>query len=128
MNPLRYCKILIVDDSKFFITNIKKILIDSQIGTGYYEAKNGKEAINLYVAHRPTLVIMDIMMPVVDGVLATKAIMKYDPNAKIIVVSSKENKETVNDAIRGGAKDYLLKPFDSGQVIMAVSKQLVHRK
>lgn len=128
LNPLRYSKILIVDDSSFFRTSIKRTLMEAQIGSAYYEAKDGKEAISIYVAHRPTLVMMDIVMPGVDGVLATKAIIKHDPSAKIIVISSKENKETVNDAIRGGANDYLLKPFDSGQVIMAVSKQLVKNK
>ena len=128
MNPLRYSKILIVDDSVFFRTAIKKILSEAQIGSRYYEAKDGKEAISLYVARRPTLVIMDIIMPNVDGIKATQAIMKFDPKAKIIIISAKENKEIVTNAIKSGAKDYLLKPFDSGQVVMAVSKQLVKRK
>lgn len=125
INPLRFSKILIVDDSAFFRTSIRRILMDAQIGSGYYEAKDGQEAITQYIAKRPTLIIMDIMMPNVDGVKATQAITQYDPNAKIIVISAKENKETVMDAIKGGAKDYVLKPFDSGQVVMAVSKQIV---
>jgi len=125
VNPLRFAKILIVDDSVFFRSSIKKILSEAQIGSKYFEAKDGKEAISKYIANKPTLVIMDIVMPNVDGVKAIQAIMKYNPNAKILVVSSKENKEIVNDAIKAGAKDYVLKPFDSGQVVMAVSKQLV---
>ncbi len=125
LNPLRYSKILIVDDSAFFRTSIKRTLTEAMIGSKYYEAKDGKEAISIYVAKRPTLVIMDIVMPNVDGVKATQAITKFDPKAKIIIISSKENKETVVDAIKSGAKDYVLKPFDSGQVVMAVSKQLV---
>lgn len=126
MNLLRYSKILIVDDSRFFRVVIKKILTESKIGTIYYEAVNGKEAISQYVTHKPNLVIMDIIMPGIDGVKATQAITKYDPDAKIIVVSTKDNKETVNAVVKiGKARDYLLKPFDSGQVVMAVSKQLV---
>ena len=125
VNPLKYSKILIVDDSPFFRSVIKKMLIDADIGSVYFEAKDGKEAISQYVSHKPSLVMMDIVMPNVDGVMATRAIMKYDPNAKIIVISKRENKETVNEAIKSGARDYLLKPFDSGQVIMSVSKQLV---
>jgi len=114
-----------VDDSPFFRSSVKKTLVDAQIGSRYYEAKDGKEAISQYIAHRPNLVIMDIVMPNLDGVKATQAIKKYDPDAKIIVISSKENKEAIDDTInRGGAKDYVLKPLDSGQVVMAVSKQL----
>ena len=65
-------------------------------------------------------------MPNVDGVKATQAITKYDPNAKIIVISTKENQSTINAVIKNGnAKDYILKPINSNSIIMAVSKQLV---
>jgi len=115
-----------VDDSPFFRTSIKKILSNAQIGTVFYEAKDGKEAISQYIAHRPHVVIMDIVMPNVDGVKATQTITKYDPNAKIIVISAKENKEIVNDVVnRYGAKDYVLKPLNSSTVVMAVSRQLI---
>ncbi len=124
-NLLRYSKILIADDSPFFRTKLKQILSDAQIGSIYYDAKDGKEAISQYIAHKPNLVIMDIEMPNVNGVKATIAITQYDPNAKIIVISSVENKSIVNDVVNHyGAKDYVLKPMDSGKIVMAVSKQL----
>ena len=126
LNPLRYSKILIVDDSAFFRSSTKKSLIEAQIGSRYYDAKDGKEAISQYISHRPHVVIMDIVMPNVDGIKATQAIMKFDPNAKIIVISAKENQEVVNDVVnKYGAKDYVLKPIDSASIVMAVSKQLV---
>ena len=126
MNPIRFSKILIVDDSPFFRSSIKKILNDAKIGSVYYEAKDGKEAISQYIANRPHIVMMDIVMPNVDGVKATQAIIKYDPKAKIIVISAKENREIVNSVVNNyGAKDYVLKPFDSGTIVMAVSKQLI---
>ena len=124
VNPIKFSKILIVDDTKFFREALVRTLRQAGIGSKYYEAKDGKEAISQYVAHKPNMVIMDIMMPNVDGVKATQAIMKFDPKARIIVVSSKENKETINDAIKSGAKDYVLKPFEPGKVTIAVSKQL----
>ena len=126
MNPLRFSKILIVDDSHFFRSNIKKILKEAKIGTIYYEAKDGAEGTSQYITKKPHLVIMDIVMPNVDGVKATQAITKYDPNAKIIVISTKENQDTINAVIKNGnAKDYILKPINSNSIIMAVSKQLV---
>ena len=126
MNPLRFSKILIADDSAFFRSSMKKILKESKIGSIFYEAKDGREAISQYIAKKPHLVIMDIVMPNVDGVKATQAITKYDPNAKIIVISSKENQETINEVIKKGhAKDYILKPCTSNSVALAVSKQLV---
>ncbi|GBH33868.1 response regulator [Nitrosopumilus zosterae] len=126
MNPLRFCKILIVDDSAYMRTFIKRTLSDAQIGSRYYEANDGKEAISKYVAFKPDVTIMDIIMPNVDGVKASMAINHYDPNAKIIVISAKENKETVEDVVKkGGAKDYILKPCDSSAIVMSVSKQIV---
>ncbi len=126
MNPIRFSKILIVDDSESFRLKIKRLLIDAQVGYYFYEAKDGQEAISKYIAHRPNVVIMDIMMPNVDGVQATQAIIHHDPQAKIIVCSTRDNKETIDAVINsGGAKDYLIKPLSSGDVVMAVSKQLV---
>jgi len=125
LDPVRYSKILIVDDSPFTRTAIKKTLTDAKIGSGFYEAGNGREAISQYITHKPTLVIMDIVMPDVDGVRATQAIRKYDPNAKIIVISAKENKEVVNDAIRAGAKNYMLKPLEPNLITMTITKYLM---
>jgi len=126
LNPIRFCKILIVDDSKAFRFKTKKLLIDAKVGYYHYDAADGREALAKYIKHKPHIVIMDIMMPNVDGVQATQAIMRYDPNAKIIVASTRDNKETIDAVINsGGAKDYLIKPFASGDVVMAVSKQLV---
>jgi len=129
MNPLRFSKILIADDSQAFRIKMKMILSDAEIGMKYYEAKDGNEAISQYIAHKPHVVIMDINMPNVDGLKATQAIMQHDPNAKIIVVSAVDNKHIVNIVMNTvGAKDYILKPCDSGLIVMAVSKQLVERK
>lgn len=129
MNRLRFSKILIVDDSPFFRASVKKNLIDAQIGTYYYEAKDGKEAISQYIAHKPHVVIMDIVMPNVDGIKATQVIMHHDPKAKIIVISAKENKEIVSEVVnKFGAKDYVLKPINSSAIVMAVSKQLVAKR
>ena len=126
---IRFSKILIVDDTEIFREKTKKILSDAKIGSKYYFAKDGKEAISQYIAHKPHVVIMDIIMPNLDGVKASQAIMKFDPNAKIIVVSTKDNQETINAVIKSGfAKDYVFKPCDTSAIIMAVSKILSVKK
>lgn len=129
MVTIRFSKILIVDDTQIFRERTKKILSDAKIGSKYYFAKDGKEAISQYIAHKPHVVIMDIIMPNLDGVKASQAIMKFDPNAKIIVVSTKDNQETINAVIKSGfAKDYVFKPCDTSAIIMAVSKILSVKK
>ena len=129
MVTIRFSKILIVDDTEIFREKTKKNLSDAKIGSKYYFAKDGKEAISQYIAHKPHVVIMDIIMPNLDGVKASQAIMKFDPNAKIIVVSTKDNQETINAVIKSGfAKDYVFKPCDTSAIIMAVSKILSVKK
>ena len=129
MVTIRFSKILIVDDTQIFRERTKKILSDAKIGSKYYFAKDGKEAISQYIAHKPHVVIMDIIMPNLDGVKASQAIMKFDPNAKIIVVSTKDNQETINAVVKSGfAKDYVFKPCDTSAIIMAVSKILSVKK
>jgi two-component system chemotaxis response regulator CheY len=99
--------------------------VEAQIGSVYYEAKDGKEAISKYIAHKPQVVLMDIVMPNVDGIKATQAIRKYDSNAKIIVISTKDNQAMLNATVNnGGANDYVVKPIVSASLAMIVSKQL----
>ena len=126
MNPIRYSKILIVDDSKAFRIKTKMFLSHSNVGMNYYEAEDGRGAIAQYIAHKPHVTIMDINMPDVDGVKATRAIMRYDPNARIIITSTRDNKVTIDDVVNTwGAKDHLIKPYDLSLLVSTVSKQLV---
>jgi len=86
--------------------------MDGNIGYFFYEAKDGEEGVAMFKAHKLHVVIMDIMMPNVDGIDAIKEIMKFDPDAKIIVTSTKGNKEIIDAVVKsGGAKDYIIKPF-----------------
>ena len=116
-------RILIVDDAEFMRMMIKDILVSN----GYEiagEAVDGSGALQQYKDLAPDLVTMDITMPELDGVDTVKAIIDYDPDARIIMVSAMGQQAIVIDAIQAGAKDFIVKPFVPERVIEAVSKAL----
>jgi len=116
-------RVLIVDDADFMRMMIKDILIKN----GYEiagEATDGNSAFQKYKEIAPDLVTMDITMPEMDGVDTVKAIIEYDPNAKIIMVSAIGQQAIVIDAIQAGAKDFIVKPFIPERVLEAITKVL----
>ena len=87
------------------------------------EAANGEEAIEAYARLRPNIVLMDLRMPVMDGLTATRAILADDPNARIIVLTTYDGDEDIHRALAAGARGYLLKDMmrtDLLNVIRAV--------
>lgn len=116
-------KILIVDDAAFMRMMIKDILTKN----GYEvvaEAANGVEAVELYKSHQPDLVTMDITMPEMDGIEAVKQIKAVNPAAKVIMCSAMGQQSMVMDAIKAGANDFIVKPFQADRVLEAVKKIL----
>lgn len=118
------CKVLIVDDALFMRQVLKDILRSNGINGEILEASDGVEGVKAFQQHKPDLVIMDINMPRADGIQALKAIMKINPNAKVVMVTTIEQKNIVREAIRLGARDYVVKPFDSTQVPLVLAKIL----
>lgn len=118
--------ILVVDDAVF----MRKILSDVLTKDGHKivgEAENAKEAVELYKKLKPDIVTLDIIMPDVDGVDAMKAIKEinaFDKDAKIIMVSAMGQQELVVEAIQAGAKDFIVKPFQSSRVTDAINRLL----
>ncbi len=121
------CRILIVDDASFMRTVLKDIVKTNGLASQVIEAADGVEGVRNYQKYKPDLVIMDINMPKADGIQALRAIMKLDPHAKVVMVSSVEQKEIVQDAIRLGARDYVVKPFDRSSVPLVLNKVLRQR-
>lgn len=113
--------ILVVDDAAFMRMMIKDILTKN----GYNvvgEAENGAKAFEKYNELKPDLVLMDITMPEVDGIAALKNIKGADPGAKVIMCSAMGQQAMVIEAIQGGAKDFIVKPFQPDRVLEAVKK------
>ncbi|BAD84821.1 chemotaxis response regulator [Thermococcus kodakarensis KOD1] len=116
-------RVLVVDDAAFMRMLVKKIL--TQAGHQVVgEASNGKEAVEKYKQLKPDLVTMDIVMPEMDGITAVKEIMKIDPNAKIIMITAVGQEAKVMEALKSGAKGYIVKPFQAPKVIEEVNRVL----
>ncbi len=102
---------LVADDSVFARRNISTILAKLG-GSVVGEASDGLEALSLYDALHPDLVLLDITMPHLDGVETLRRIIEQDKNARVIIVSSLGHKEMVWKAISLGAKSFVTKPLD----------------
>lgn len=112
-------KILIVDDAAFMRMMIK----DTLKKEGYediIEAADGEQAIQAYKTEKADLVIMDITMPNKNGLEALKEIKQMDSNAKIIMCSAMGQESMVVEAIRNGAKDFIVKPFKAERILKTV--------
>jgi two-component system chemotaxis response regulator CheY len=116
-------KILIVDDAEFLRVRISKML--SGDGHQIAEAGNGAKALELYQTFHPNVVLMDITMPEMDGLSALKAIRSIDPKAQVIMLTALGQESVVLEAIKSGARDFIVKPFERDRVLSAISKLIV---
>ncbi len=113
-------KILVVDDAAFMRSRCCKLLGDQ--GYEVVEATNGAEAIEVYRQQRPDAVLLDITMPKMDGIITLQEIMKLDPTARVAMVTAMGQKTMVMNALKAGARDFVIKPFDGARVLDAVQK------
>jgi len=117
--------IMIVDDASFMRAVLKKIVL--QAGHEVIaEAANGDDAITQFQTSKPDLVLMDIVMPpgpkAKDGIDALKQIVATDPSAKVVMCSSMGQQALIAEAIKSGAKDFVVKPFQPQKVIEALTR------
>jgi two-component system chemotaxis response regulator CheY len=113
--------ILVVDDSLFMRVILKEIILNM----GHFvvgEAENGEEAVLKYSELQPDLITMDINMPKKSGIAALKEILEINPQAKILVCSALGQQKFITEAIRAGAKDFVVKPIKEERVIEAIAK------
>lgn len=112
-------KIMLVDDAAFMRMMVKKALTESGY-SDFIEAQDGAEAVKKYAEESPDLVIMDITMPNMDGLQALKKIRESDPNAKVIMCTAMGQEAMVVEAIKSGAKDFVVKPFNGERIVQTV--------
>ena len=107
--------ILIADDAEFMRDILRQIIEDMDWSV-VAEAADGQEAITLYRKMRPDLALLDITMPRMDGTEALTAILAEDPDAQVVMISALGQKDQVLDAIKAGARDFIIKPLDQDRV------------
>jgi two-component system, chemotaxis family, chemotaxis protein CheY len=114
-------RLLVVDDAMIMRKLIRGVAVEAGwevVG----EAANGAEAVALYEKLRPDLVTMDLVMPIMGGNEALRQIRAADPDARVVVVTALDQKQTLTESIRDGALDFIVKPFDRERIISFLKK------
>ena len=114
--------ILVVDDADFLRLRLSKMLVSE--GFEVVEAENGLKAVETYKQSHPDVVLMDITMPEMDGLAALKEIISFDPKARVIMLTALGQESVVLEAIKSGARDFIVKPFEQERVKNAINKLL----
>jgi two-component system chemotaxis response regulator CheY len=116
-------RVLVVDDAVF----MRRMVTDALAGGGHEvvgEAANGQEAVERYQELKPEVTTLDITMPEMDGISALKAILDLDPGARVVMCSALGQEGKVLEAVKAGARDFVVKPFQPERVLEAVGKAL----
>ncbi len=112
-------KLVIVDDAPFIQEVLKHIFLTTEIEV-VGEARDGSEAIEVITATQPDVVLMDIVMPKLSGIEATREVLKRNPDLKIIACSTVDQNNMVMNALEAGCCNYITKPFKADEVLAAV--------
>jgi DNA-binding NarL/FixJ family response regulator len=118
-------RLLLVDDQGIIREGLRSLLETKTDLSIIGEAENGKTAVELALMLQPDVVLMDVRMPIMDGVAATRALTEQAPNIKVLVLTTFDDDEYVSQALRCGAKGYLLKDTPSAELADAI--RAIHR-
>jgi DNA-binding NarL/FixJ family response regulator len=112
--------VLAADDHPLIRSGINAVLGEEPDMVMVAEASNGEEAIELYRQHLPDVVLMDLRMPVMNGLTAIRAILRDFPEARIIALTTYEGDEDIHSALAAGARGYLLKDAMRGELLNVI--------
>jgi DNA-binding NarL/FixJ family response regulator len=112
--------VLVVDDHALLRTGVANIISQEPDLYVIAEAANGREAIDAYERYRPDVALLDLRMPVMEGVEAVRQIRERDPNARVIVLTTYDTDEDITRALKAGAKAYVLKDISADALIACI--------
>ena len=113
-------RLLLVDDQALFREGLRTLLSTRQEFEVVAEAENGEEGLRLAVQNKPHVVLMDLRMPILDGVSATRRLKESLPDCKVIVLTTFDDDDLVFDGLRAGAVGYLLKDVSLDKLVEAI--------
>ncbi len=119
-NSLKKIKVLIVDDHQVVREGLSAVLRTKEDVQVVGEVRNGQEAVEKARELKPDVILMDISMPVMDGVEATRIIKNENPEIGVVVLTMHEEEEFIFELVKAGATGYLLKDSDSSQILKAI--------
>lgn len=117
---MKTLKFVVVDDAIFMRTLLKKMIEEEENYQVVGEGANGFEAVDQAKINQPDIMTLDITMPDMDGIKAVKEVLKVSPQTKIIMVSAMGQQSMVIEAIKLGARDFVVKPFEKSRVMQAI--------
>lgn len=113
-------RVLVVDDHSLLRTGVANIINQEPDLEVVAEAANGLDAIDAFLIHHPDVVLMDLRMPVMEGVEAVKRLREIDPQAKVVVLTTYDADEDIARALQAGAKAYILKDIAADALIAGI--------
>ncbi len=116
-------RVMVVDDIEMMRNALKDIIYEHNMELAA-EAKDGKEAVSLFLERKPDVVLMDITMPRMNGIEALRRILELDREAKVIMCSALSGQKHILRAIQIGAGDFIVKPAHPKRVVSAIKKVL----
>jgi DNA-binding NarL/FixJ family response regulator len=121
-HPLPIIRVLCADDHPLVRKGIASILANEADTKLVAEASNGREAVELFRLHRPDVTLLDLRMPELDGVAATRAILAEFPDARLIALTSYDGDQEIYQALEAGVRGYLLKEMVHTEVLRAIRR------
>src|SRR5919108_6386230 len=123
-------KVLIVDDIPSTLDNLQKLLSFEPDIQVVATATNGKEGIEQAKKLSPDIILMDVNMPIVDGIQATETLAQEAPNSPVIIMSVQGERDYLRRAMQSGAREFLIKPFSGDELIASIRRvyQLEQKK